>query len=261
MAKKNKKTKGKKIPYKKSKYKSPKTKKQKHYKAPEGIAPDLYDLYRHLAGKADKRLLRLEQLAQKNPEMYKNITKYAYAVAERAIVHWDGGKTFSKPRFDRSHPKTNEDIRRKVEDILHFLNLKTSTKGGIDKIYVERANSLNDEFGVNFTWQEWANFAMRGYFEYTDTKLHYRDLIKIASDQKKLKKMLQPYSQILKNKDLLGSKSAMDELKKELGLKNDDINLINKAKNLMFEDDKSIVKNQAKKWMQEYNLSYDNMFK
>ena len=29
----------------------------------------------------------------------------------------------------------------------------------------------------------------------------------------------------------------------------------------MFEDDKSIVKNQAKKWMQEYNLSYDNMFK
>lgn len=257
----------------KKKYKPRKSKKIKISKrkaVPEGIAPDLWDLYINIAQKADKRLERLEKLAKEQPDMYEGILSYAYSVAERAIEHWDGDKDFAKPRFDRRHPKTNEEIELKIMDIQHFLDLPTSTKSGIDNSYKKRAEKLNEVMSeltnrdVNLSWQDWARFGVRGYWDRKDKKVTYIELIRIATDQEKLSKILNPYSYVMSHKGFFDTKTAWneleDELKDEFGLSRDDLNLIKKARQTFFEDNKGIVNKHALNFMMNEGLTFDTMF-
>lgn len=249
---------------------------------------NLYKEYKKLADRADKRLLRLERLAESQPDKYQGVLSYAYAKAQKTIINWDG-KEYDKPRFARKTPKTDEEMAQKIKDIESFLNMKTSTKSGIDQIYKKRAESLNKRFGTTFTWQDWARFGVRGYWDHTDGQFRYTELIKVAGVQKQKQDAIKAYNKFKRsfnrgtgnvkskkskkltrelNKELrdmgITDNNLLDELTSDIGVENllsNDMNLIKKTINTIFEPNKGIVMKHAEKLMNESGLSYDTMFK
>lgn len=236
-----------------------KKKPTKHFKAPEGVPQDLWDTYRTLADQADKRMKRLEELATSGDELYKSVRDWAYLSAAEMIHQWDGDKPRDLPRWARNHPTNAEDVAAKLQDIIKFLEMQTSTKSGINEGYKRRADSLNAEFETDFTWQEWARFGIRGLWDRNDSRVSYRELIRIGSEQKQMKRLLKPYKSMLSKKNL--GKSALDEIKKEFGLTSKELDLLSKAKNTIFEGNKGIVMKHAENFMKENGLTYDTMFK
>lgn len=236
----------------------------------------LYKQYKLLADRADKRLLRLERLAEKQPDMYKGVLSYAYAKAQKSIAYWDG-KESDKPRFARKTPKTDAEMAEKIKDIEAFLNMQTSTKGGIDKTYKKRAEKLNKTFGTDFSWQDWARFGVRGYWEHKDGDFRYNNLIKVAKVQKQKEDAIKAYNKFKKaTRTGIGSvkpikyhvsvngDNLLEELKNELGIENllsSDMNLINKTIDTIFEPNKGIVMQHIENKLGQAGLSYDTMFK
>ena len=110
-------------------------------------------VYQTLAKSADERLVRLERY-EKEPN-FGNATQWAYARAQRDITAWSG--EFAT-RFNTAPPKSTAQLRAKIEDIKTFLRSQTSTKSGIKKSLQKRADTLNREYGTNFTWEDMATF-------------------------------------------------------------------------------------------------------
>lgn len=121
--------------------------------------------YRTLAKRADQRLVRLERYA--GQEKYKNILQYSYARAQRDIKSWSGP---GANRFNTKPPSNINSLQGKINDIKHFLQSASSsikpTKdnavrnekgqiigGGIDLTYQKRADTLNQKYGTDVTWE------------------------------------------------------------------------------------------------------------
>lgn len=226
-------------------------------KAPAGVSPDLYKEYKRLADRADKRLLRLERLAESEPDIYGNVKAYAYRKAQKSIEHWSGA--LEKPRFARDTPTSDTELKMKMQDIKAFLEMPTSTKSGITKTYKKRADGLNTKFGTDFTWEDWARFGVRGYWDRADGKYTYNELIKVAKSQKAKKDLTKAYYQAKQDPVKMSTKAK--DIMKEFNINMDDLNLLQKTTNTLFESNDGIVLKQAKKYMQENGLTFDTMFK
>lgn len=124
---------------------------------------ELLKEYRKLAKRADQRLVRLE--SARHDKGYKGILTYSYKGAMNSINRWGGGK-----RFNTKPPKDIADLESKIQDIKRFLESPTSTKSGVAKIYKKRVDTLNKNWGTNFTWQEFATFVESGTNEQLDAK-------------------------------------------------------------------------------------------
>ena len=243
--------------------------------------PKLYKRYKRLADAADKRLLRLERLAETRPDMYGNILAYAYKGAEKSISYWDKGKKYKLPRFARNTPRTNEELAQKIKDIEHFMTLPTSMKSGIDQTYKNRAESLNATFGTDFTWQEWARFGVRGFWERHDTKYSYNELIRVAAVQKKEEQTVKAYNNFkkalrtgtgsvkpLRYRVNIKGDNLLQQIQDEItdgfnisGMLSEDLNLIQKSVNTIFEAKKNIVFKQTQQMLANNGLDYNTMFK
>lgn len=260
---------------------------RKSLKIPAGVNADLYREYITLADRADKRLERLEKLEVKEPDIYGNVTAYAYRSAAKAIEHWDkeSGKKYKKTRFSHGHPTSDIAIKLKMKDIQAFLDMKTSTKEGIRDVYINRAASLNKKFTTNFTWQEWARFGIREYWDRKDRKFTYNEMIKVASVQKNRSGAVKHYEELKGKYDKFGNKARsyksmaaqarrlikgdnlMKQIQEELNyqeasdLLSADINLVEDAINTIFTPKKSIVMQETEKNLAKSGLSYDTMFK
>ena len=115
---------------------------------------DLERQYHTLAMRADRRMLRLERLAAENND-YQGVLDYSYKKAASMARAW--GSKSDKPRFDIKAPASAVEIKDKIKDIQAFLDAPTSTKGQIDRIYKQRANTFNTNYGTSYTWQEFGN--------------------------------------------------------------------------------------------------------
>lgn len=124
---------------------------------------ELLKEYRKLAKRADQRLVRLE--SARHDKGYKGILTYSYKGAMNSIRRWGGEK-----RFNTKPPKDIVDLESKIQDIKRFLESSTSTKSGVTKIYKKRVETLNNNWGTSFTWQEFATFVESGTNEQLDTK-------------------------------------------------------------------------------------------
>ena len=116
--------------------------------------------YKLLAMRADKRLQRLEKYMQRPG--YETLKKGAYARALRDIEIWSGK---GHKRFLTKAPSNTAELQAKINDIKAFLRSDTSTmKPGIDtqgfaiSTYERQAETFNNRYGGNFTWQELANY-------------------------------------------------------------------------------------------------------
>lgn len=123
---------------------------------PAGPKPGetLEQTHRRLAKQADQRLVRLEKLAEK--EGYEGALTYSYGLATKNAAIY--GSTSEKKRFNITPPKSKKQLQAKINDMIQFLNSPTSTKGGIDKMYKKRTQTLNEKYGTDFTWQEAGKF-------------------------------------------------------------------------------------------------------
>ena len=112
--------------------------------------------YTRLAKQADQRLLRLEQLADAQPDKYQGVLKFSYGAAAADLKNIKG--SIGKPRFNRAMPTDKKTLQARVNDMISFINSPSSTKGGIDKIYQKRVDTINERYETNFTWGDWARF-------------------------------------------------------------------------------------------------------
>lgn len=109
--------------------------------------------YKRLAKVADQRLVRLESYS--HDKNFNNIQKYAYARAIKDIELYSGQ---GAKRFNTKAPENIKTLKAKINDILNFLNSPTSTKKGVISIYKQRAESTNERYGTDFTWEELFSF-------------------------------------------------------------------------------------------------------
>jgi len=105
--------------------------------------------YHRIAKVADQRLNRLEQLSKE--EGFEAVTEYAYRHAQKALDVWGG------TRFNTKMPESANLRNEKIADMIHFIESKTSTKGGIVNVYEKRAKTLSDKYGLDVTWRELAD--------------------------------------------------------------------------------------------------------
>ena len=141
-----------------------------------------YAEYKQKAKRADQRLVRLEAPARE--EHFEGVVNYAYKGAIRDIKSWGGDR-----RFNTAPPTKLTELEAKISDIDKFLNKQSSTKSGIVRSYKKRADTFNKgrinekgekvggfgaEYGVNFTWEDIAN--------YYEDKKGQREKVKLASN-------------------------------------------------------------------------------
>lgn len=110
--------------------------------------------YVKLAKRADERLVRIEQL--QTQKGFENVTKYAYAWAQKNLQRWSGKKECS--RFNAAIPKNIQSLEAKLHIVKQFLDMQTSTKRGIVKTYKNRADAINKVYGTSFTWQDLSTY-------------------------------------------------------------------------------------------------------
>lgn len=152
------------------------------------IDPELLKEYRRLADRADKRMLRLERLAESDKEFDK-VLDYSYKKASENARLW--GSTSAKPRFAINPPTSEQDIKLKIKDIESFLEKPTSTKSGIIRSYKKRADNLNKllpEGSKKLTWQDYKKYFEQAEAQNIDSKFGYRTLTKAFSIKAKYDK-------------------------------------------------------------------------
>ena len=115
--------------------------------------------FRRLAKQSDQRLVRLEKLEKEKG--FENVTQWAYANAMYDIkaMHGDNSKRFNvAPKRLASGEFSEKNMKMQISVMKKFLLSPTSQKSTIVKSYKNRANTINNQYGTDFTWQELANF-------------------------------------------------------------------------------------------------------
>lgn len=136
--------------------------------------------FRRLAKQSDQRLVRLEKL--ENEECFENVTKWAYANAMYEIksMHGDNAKRFNvTPKRLVSGEFSEKNMKMQIAIMKKFLLSPTSQKSTIVKTYKNRTNTINKQYGTNFTWQELANFFNTGIDKKLD--LQYGSKVKMKA--------------------------------------------------------------------------------
>ena len=123
------------------------------------------DFYRQIAKTADARLLALERLSGK--EGYKDVREWAYKNAMYDI-HSSFGQ--QAKRFNRKIPDDLTKIYKNIRNVLNFLEAPTSSKQGIDEVYMKRAQTITDKYGVATNWQSLAGLFESKLYQKTDSK-------------------------------------------------------------------------------------------
>lgn len=167
--------------------------------------------YRRIAKAADQRLVRLEQIS--TAENYKNAEKWSYSRAQRDIREW-GGPTAT--RFNIKPPKGDANVRAKIEDMLTFMKAPSSTKGGIRTIHQKRAETINKEFGTNFTWEDLGKFFNSDLSKKMDENLGSPVKMKVIAEIRKKKKDIKKAIEESREKDLRVPDNMVGELVKDI---------------------------------------------
>ena len=129
---------------------------ERAYNAGQKPNETLEHYYRRLAKTADQRLVRLEKLSKE--KYFEPATDWAYSSAMRDIKTWNGQ---TAKRFNTAPPVSEEKLIAKINDIKKFLDSSTSTKTGITNAYIKKANTFNEKYGTDFTWDQVAKYFDR----------------------------------------------------------------------------------------------------
>lgn len=103
--------------------------------------------YNRLAKKADVSL-RATESYQHDPN-FGIMMKWSYAKAQQDIKRFGGNN-----RFQTAPPKSTQMLKAKINAIQDYLDSPTRTKTSVRKMFMEKASSINAEYGTNLKWSE-----------------------------------------------------------------------------------------------------------
>lgn len=146
---------------------------------------DLVKEYRRLAKRADQRMVRLEQLSETD-DMFKNVTKWAYAKAQKEMKRWGGEDA---TRFNTKPPENYQALLGKVNAINEFLQSPTSTKKGTVEVFKKRADIINSKYGTDFSWESLAKYYQSGLADKLSRYGYVTALKAVAAIQDKQEKV------------------------------------------------------------------------
>lgn len=165
--------------------------------------------YKALAKRADQRLVRLEKA--ESDQHYQNVTKWSYAKAQKDIksVFGEGHN-----RFNLKLPEemTERQLQASINKVKSFLESPTSTKIGIKHVYQDRAKTMNEQFGMNLTWQQWANVLESGAWEAMDKKFGYRTAVEKMKNDISKKKNQKVSDTVKKNGNVKVSNDILNDV-------------------------------------------------
>lgn len=154
---------------------------------------ELQTEYNKLRKTANRRMYRLEKLAE-NPE-YKSVLGYAYKNAAYDLQAL-GAKNARRFPADIGRMSANDTDIRKMKAYINtakeFLSSASSTKRGIKTVYAQRAESLNRSQGTNFTAEDMSTFFNSSMWEKLENKYGSGVAMRaIAKIQKNAKQVVQ----------------------------------------------------------------------
>ena len=127
--------------------------------------------YKRIAKAVDQRLVRIEDLSGLRGKAPVSGYDYAYKFAYRKAMEALPG---DQMRFNANIPKPGSfEWRERVNAMHTFLQSPSSTKSGIKKTFIEKAKTINKNYGTNFTGEDLANFFSRGDWEKLYNKQGY----------------------------------------------------------------------------------------
>ena len=107
--------------------------------------------FRILAKRADERLRQIKDNYSKR-KGFENMINWAYKKAMRDIKHWSGDDATT---FNQGASKLSlSQLRAKKHDVEEFLKSPTSAIKTTIDLYQRRADTINEKYGTNFTWEE-----------------------------------------------------------------------------------------------------------
>lgn len=152
-----------------------------------------------LAKMADQRLVRLEEAeglrGKPADPKYAGAYKFAY---NRALEMMEEGQI----RFNQKIPQPGTfEWRERVNEMHRFLKSPTSTKSGINMIQ-HATKTINEKYGTNFKWTEFASFIESGDFEKLKqsygSDIILRAMGKIMGAQDKIEKGLEEHAKTMR---------------------------------------------------------------
>lgn len=177
--------------------------------------PESYEetvkVYRTLAKTADQRLVRLE--SYEHDPNFKNATKWSYARAMRDIQQWSGEQA---RRFNTAPPESKAALEAKIEDIKTFLMSPTSTKQGMKQILQNRADTLNQEYGTKFKWNDVGTFFDSTLAEKLDNDYSSKTMVKIVASLQKNKTQIIKEIKDAKQKDQKVPEKMVEKIVKDV---------------------------------------------
>lgn len=107
--------------------------------------------FQKLAKRADERLRNIRDNYSKR-KGFENMINWAYKKAMRDIKHWSGNDATT---FNQGASKLSlNQLRAKKHDVEEFLNAPTSKISSTVELYQRRADTINERYGTNFSWEE-----------------------------------------------------------------------------------------------------------
>lgn len=149
--------------------------------------------YRRIAKVADQRLVSLESYAY--DKYFGGVLNYAYKGAMHDLQKYGEGH-----RFNTKPPQSVNELRAKIKDIEKFILSETSTKTGVKRTYIQKANTVNERYGTNFTWMDLANYYMSGMADKMDRMFGSKTAMMVIGQLQKQSKKIK--NDILKGKDV-----------------------------------------------------------
>lgn len=149
--------------------------------------------YRRIAKVADQRLVSLESYAY--DKYFGGVLNYAYKGAMHDLQKYGEGH-----RFNTKPPQSVNELRAKIKDIEKFILSETSTKIGVKRTYIQKANTVNERYGTNFTWMDLANYYMSGMADKMDRMFGSKTAMMVIGQLQKQSKKIK--NDILKGKDV-----------------------------------------------------------
>lgn len=118
------------------------------------------EYYVRLAKAVDQRLIRIEDLSGLRGAPPVPGYEYAYKYAYRKAIEALPGDQI---RFNATIPKAGTfEWRERVNAMRNFLSAPSSTKSGIRKTFIDKAKTINEKYGTNFSGEELAEFFNKG---------------------------------------------------------------------------------------------------
>ena len=109
---------------------------------------DLLSEYKLLAGRANKRLERLEKSGFTTGSAYKSAMRSTHGIRKAAGVKIPRG---SGRRFTTAKPTSVKELRSRINAVKQFLADETSTPGGVKKVGARIGGTLKNKYGLDLS--------------------------------------------------------------------------------------------------------------